>query len=64
MISLLQFLLMLVGAIIASGLLVALWGAMLLAAWDDLVEVVRHTIQSRRDTKLFHQVEEFRNDFS
>lgn len=55
---------MLIGALIASGLLVALAGAMLLAVWDDIVCVVRNIIQSYKDTKLFRQVEEFRNDFS
>lgn len=64
MLSVLQVLLMLIGALIAAGLFVALAGAMLLAVWDDLAWVVRNIIQSHKDTKLFHQVEEFRNDFS
>lgn len=64
LIHILQILMMLVGGAIALGAVVLISGAMLLAVGNDFEKVVQHFIQSRRDTHLLKQIEEFRRDFS
>ena len=63
MLSFLQNLLMAAGAATAVVAVVILWGGMFLAVGGDLAWVTKHFIQSHKDTKLFHQIEEFRRDF-
>lgn len=64
LITLLEHLLMLVGIVAALALLAGIWGAMLFAAAEDIKYLILHFVQSKKDTKMFHQVEEFRRDFS
>jgi len=51
------------GDLILVVMVVGIWAIMLLAVGTDLQWVVQHTIQSRRDTRLFKNIEEFRRDF-
>lgn len=62
--SVLQLLLMVIGAMIAAGFIAFIGSFVLIVVWDESVLLVKHYTQSRRDTKLFNQNEEFRRDFS
>lgn len=64
LIHILQILMMWIGGAIALGAVILISGAMLLAVGNDFEKVVQHFIQSRRDTHLLKQIEEFRRDFS
>jgi hypothetical protein len=62
--ELLRHLLLIAGAATAVVAVVGIWSILLHEVWADAVKLNQHYIQSRRDTKLFHNVEEFRRDFS
>lgn len=65
MIDILQHTMMLIGTAVGILAVLTVWGTMFFCAVDeDVTYLVKHFHQSRKDTKMFHQVEEFRRDFS
>ena len=64
MIDILNHITMLIGTAVSILALLLIWGAMLLCVDEDVSYLTKHYHQSRKDTKMFHQIEEFRRDFS
>ena len=52
------------GGATAVVAVVLIWGILLSEIWREAASLGKHHIQSRKDAKLFTQVEEFRRDFS
>lgn len=51
------------GGATAVVILVCIIGLLAFVTTDEFIQLVRMTIQSRKDNKLFNQIEEFRRDF-
>jgi hypothetical protein len=63
LVSLLQHLLMIAGAVTAVGFLVVLVALMAIAVDEDVKRLAQIHRNNRFANHLFNQIEEFRNDF-
>lgn len=62
--QLLEFLIMLIGAVTAVGFVLGMWGSFLLLALGDILKDVARIRTIRQDKKYFNQIEEFHRDFA